>query len=455
MQANTVNLIKTLEQTSSTNEKKSILLQAYEDGERHFFTGMKLTYNKMISFGVKKVPSIDAEDDGVDDLPFLDFIDLTRKLRNRELTGHAARDAIEEAAQSSGVDVWNYFYRRILLRDMKIGVTSTLVNSVLKTIGGEALDYLVPKFQCQLAVDSKGHPKKMAGKKFIDVKLDGARMLTVLDKEAGEVSMFSRNGIEQFNFPHIRDALKQMLPHLQDSIVLDGEILSDTFQNLMSQFQRKDATTVDMKLGLFDIIPMREFLTGESKMTQTARHEMLVELQTSGALRQFCGDSVYVIPKLTVDLDTPEGQKEMREFFDDAVAAGFEGIMIKCPKAGYKGSKGSNWMKWKPTISVTLKVVGVEEGEPESKYEGMLGKLICEGADEVDGETIRIKTACGSGITDEQRKLWWDDHSLIMNYLVEIEADAATQSQDAEDGVYSLRFPRFKGVRGTKPNEKI
>lgn len=459
----TSEIIKALESTNSRNDKEEIVERAFKSGNREFFIGAKFAYNKLISFGVKKVPMIEIEDGDTDDggLSFEDFVTLCHRLRRREITGHAARDAIMAAAEDSG-PIWNDFYRRVLLRDLKVKTTDSTINKVLKKIGtAEAREYSIPVFECQLAEDHKKHPKKMVGKKLIDIKLDGARMLSVIDIETKTVRMFTRNGIESEQFTHIRDSLTSMIPHLPESVVLDGEILCDTFQGLMSQFTRKDADTTDMKLGLFDIIPLKDFLKGKSKIAQRKRHEELCELQTTGLLREHCGDSVYVIPKVEVDLDTPEGLERMREFFNEALAAGFEGIMVKDPEAAYEGRKWSAWLKWKPVISVSLKVTAVEEGDADSEFAGTLGKLVCEGVDDVtdpqSGEfysQVKIKVNCGSGFDKKTRDDWWAKPEKIVGYIVEIEADNITLNQKSTD-VYSLRFPRLKGVRGTKPNEKI
>lgn len=452
----TSEIITRLEGMSGINEKKALIKEAFEQGNREFFIGARMAYDKLVSFGVKKVPSIEVEptdDDG--DLTFNDFVALANRLKKRELTGHAARDAIIAAAERSG-PIWNLFYRRVLLKDLMVRVSDSIINKVLKEEIGtpEALQYVVPVFECQLAEDSKKHPKKMAGRKLIDVKLDGARMLCVLNKEEDSVRMYTRSGIETEKFEYISFCLKTMLPHLEQSIVLDGEILSDTFQGLMTQFQRKDADTKDMKLGLFDWVPLADFKAGKCTIPQDKRHDKLCELATSGLLQKHTGDKVYVIPKLEVDISTAEGQQAMKEFFDDAVKAGFEGIMIKDPTAPYEGRKWSAWLKWKPTISVTLKVVELEQGKPDSEFADTLGALVCEGVDDVDGKSIKIKTNCGSGFPIEQRAEWWANPSLIKGFLVEIEADAATLNQNSTD-TYSLRFPRFKGMRGTVPGEKI
>ena len=80
----------------------------------------------------------------------------------------------------------------------------------------------------------------------------------------------------------------------------------------------------------------------------------------------------------------------------------------------------------------------------------MLGALIVEGTD--DGKFFQLNV--GSGLTDDMRKDVWAVKDAVIGQLVEIRADAATQSQDAED-TWSLRFPRFKTFRGFDIGEKL
>ena len=131
-----------------------------------------------------------------------------------------------------------------------------------------------------------------------------------------------------------------------------------------------------------------------------------------------------------------------------ALDEGYEGLMIKPVHEGYKCKRSHAWLKIKPFIEVTLKVVGLEEGT--GKNEGLLGALVVEGED--DGKFFR--TNVGSGLTDENRQQIWDNQDAVLGQLVEIRADAATQSQDAED-TWSLRFPRFKTFRGFEFGEKL
>ena len=54
--------------------------------------------------------------------------------------------------------------------------------------------------------------------------------------------------------------------------------------------------------------------------------------------------------------------------------------------------------------------------------------------------------------SDENRKEFWENKKKVLGQLVEIRADAVTQSQEEEH--FSLRFPRFKTFRGFSVGEK-
>jgi hypothetical protein len=171
-------VIQKLSATNSRIEKENIIQDAFMNDCFDFFIGAKLATDQLVSFGVKKVAEILEDDNSDGDYTFQNFLDLAKKLQKRELTGYAARDAIHDAALRCHVPTWNQFYRRILLKDLNIGVDEKTINKVLKKlikIKPEAEKYLIPVFTCQLAHDGEDdvHKKKIKGKKLIDIKLDG------------------------------------------------------------------------------------------------------------------------------------------------------------------------------------------------------------------------------------------------------------------------------------------
>jgi len=432
-------IIKHLEADNSKLAKQAILLEAMQEGLDEFFEGITMALDPLVTFGVKKVPERSDVLTG-QGLDWITFKSLAFQLINRELTGHAARDAIELAMSVATTEQWNGFYRRILIKDLRCGMSEKTVNKVAK----EFPQYAIPIFGCQLAHDSANHEKKMTGVKQIEVKLDGVRVLAVC--RSGKVELFSRNGRQFHNFPHIVAEIEAVLavkPAPYDC-VLDGEVMSADFQDLMKQLQRKDGKkATDAVLHLFDFIPLVDFLKGSWDTDQTRRSNLVKYwvLENEDLLQH-----VQACEWEDVDLSTEEGETRFVELNKAAVDGGYEGVMIKDVGAPYTCKRSHAWLKAKPFIEVTLEVVDVEEGT--GRNEGRLGAVVCTGVD--DGKVIHVNV--GSGFTDDNRTAFWTERDALISQLVEVRADAVTQNQD---GTYSLRFPRFKTFRGFEPGEKI
>jgi len=438
-------IIDQLEVNNSRLAKEAILKVAMQQGLDEFFEGVRMALDPLVTFGVKQVPEATVDGQG---LAWATFKELANKLIDRSLTGHAARDAIILCKDTATIDQWNMFYRRILIKDLRCGVSEKTVNKIAKDFP----QYSVPIFTCPLAHDSANHEKKMIGKKQVEVKLDGVRVITIIrgdtsHKQACKVEMFSRNGKQFHNFGHIITEIEAVVKEKQPpyDLVLDGEVMSANFQDLMKQVHRKDGKqSEDAVLHLFDMCPLSEFQKGLWDKPQSFRSQAVKAWvnENKDAL-----EHVQTLDWEDVDLDTQEGQNRFVELNKAAVDGGYEGVMIKDPNAPYECKRTHSWLKAKPFIEVTLKVVAVEEGT--GRNEGRLGAVIVEGED--DGYNYHLN--CGSGFTDSQRDQFWAERDNLIDSLVEIRADARTQSQDSD--TYSLRFPRFKTFRGFTAGEKI
>jgi DNA ligase-1 len=444
-------VVAQLEATSGRLDKERIIRDAWDQGCVEFFEGAKLAYDVLITFGVKKVPLIEGDDDPTLEfsLEWTKFKEVLKKLQHRELTGNAARDVLRAAADSASVQEWNGWYRRIILKDLKCGITESTINKVLEAAGGDALDYVIPVFSCQLAKNGDDHPKKVSGRKYLDPKLDGVRIITILNIENNTVTQYTRDGRQNDRFELIAASFAKLLPFLKQSIVFDGEVVSRSFQELMRQLNRKKETnTSDAKLALFDIVPLTDFLAGECKMTQTDRHELLVGFMP--LLAEHCDERVYVIPKMAVDLNTPEGQQQFKEFNRETLEAGYEGIMIKDPKSTYRTKRTDAWLKIKPFITVDLEIIDLEPGKADSRFHNTLGGIVCRGVD----QGKKVEVTVGSGFSEELRDEIWNNRDKVIGRIAEIKGDALTKNRDSDD-VWSVRFPTFMQFRGFEPGEKI
>jgi DNA ligase-1 len=443
--------VKKLNESNSRTHKEDVLLQALEAAtlgstNAQIFLGLtKACYNPFVVFGVRKVPDtvgiVNAEN------PWGEFNELLTKLSQRKLTGNAALTAIDNMSERFDSEEWNTFCAPVIRRDLRAGISDKTINKICKKT-----EYEIPIFGCQLATNSEGRPE-MKGIKRLEPKLDGVRVLMmVIPSDSGTtVVSYSRNGKIFENFKHIEDQISDnwimMVRTIKnkyggaftDGFVLDGEVIGNSFQELMRQARRKENVQAeDSVFNIFDIMPLADFRRGHWNAQLEKRVEIL------NGMRSVIDDNmpnVELLPHIMVDLDTAAGRDQLDRYAKDQVNAGFEGIMVKAVDAPYECARNTHWLKIKPVYDYDLTVIGVEEGT--GKNAGRMGALVCEGVD--DGKHITVNV--GSGYTDEERQSYWNDKSLVIGQTAVVMADATTQNQD---GSYSLRFPRFKCFRTDK-----
>ena len=445
--------IHKLNESDSRLHKEDVLSQALvaaklgNQNSINFLNGLRLCYNPYYTYGVKQIENTEGIT-GAEN-PYNDFAQLADDLLNRVVTGNAARDAITRLSKRFDSDEWNNFIAPILRRDMRAGISEKTINKICKNT-----NFAIPVFGCQLATNCEDRPE-MRGTKRLEPKLDGVRVLMMVittDIGTTSVTCFSRNGKIFENFTHIEqqitDNVKDMITYasnymklgtaLNDGFILDGEVTGRSFQELMRQARRKENVQADDSVfNVFDIIPLADFSRGYWNAQLSKRVDLL------NAIKPVIDNmpNVELLPHLTVDLDLPEGRSNFKRYCNDMVTAGFEGIMIKDYDAPYECKRNTFWMKWKPTITVDLEVIDLEEGT--GRNEGRLGALVCSGVD--DGKHITVNV--GSGFSDSDRDDYWANKTNVIGRTAEILCDVITQNQD---GTYSLRFPRFVRFRDDK-----
>ena len=423
-------IIKELESDNSRLKKEAIIRRESDAENIEFFNGVGMALDGFRTFGIQKVPTSKKDGKG---LSWERFAYVVNKLEKRELTGNDMRQTVDHMCENATMDQWNNWYRRILIKDLRCGVTHKTVN--------KHSDIKVPVFECMLADDSKKHEKKMVGDVYVEPKLDGVRVITICDVDKDEVKMFSRNGKELNNFPKILQQFDEMLDQMAESMVFDGEVMSDDFQTLMREIHRKGgAKTDDAVLNLFDCIPLWAFKEGGYSASLQTRKEMMDEYEF--------GPNISKVENVRMNLSDDDGQKQFADYNKLCIDKGFEGIMVKPMSGVYECKRSSLWLKVKPFIEVSLKVVDTEEGT--GRNAGKLGALVVEGTD----MDKFIKTNVGSGLTDDDRETFWKAKDKLIGQIVEVRADAITQNQDTTNE-WRLRFPRFLRFRGFEPGEKL
>lgn len=284
---------------------------------------------------------------------------------------------------------------------------------------------------------------QLTGAASVEWKLDGARIQA--HRRDGDVRLYTRNLNEITDrLPGVVD-LVAGLPG--GDIVLDGEVAGAeptprSFQDTMGDFGAAAASGRGGGLVayFFDVL----HVDGTSLIDEPLRRrrEVLVERLPER----------HVLPGIvTADAGSAE------QFFTNAVAAGYEGVVVKDLESTYAaGRRGGSWRKVKPVHTFDLVVLAAEWGH--GRRRGWLSNLHL-GARGDDGWVMVGKTF--KGLTDQlltwqteallARQVSDDGHVVVVRpeLVVEIAIDGVQRSTRYPGGV-ALRFARVRRYRDDK-----
>lgn len=243
----------------------------------------------------------------------------------------------------------------------------------------------------------------------LEYKLDGARIQ--VHKGGQEVRIFTRQLQDVTErLPEIA-AWARRLPACE--AVLDGEALGlradgrpQPFQLTMRRFGRqKEIAALEREIPLSPFMFDALALDGQSLIARPYR-------ERTQALREIASSAA--VPRLETT-QTEAAQK----FFDAALAAGHEGIMVKSLPAPYSaGQRGFHWLKLKAAKTLDLVILAVEWGN--GRREGWLSNLHLCARDSGSGQFVMLGKTF-KGLTDDM--LAWQTDTLLS---LETHRDAST-----------------------------
>jgi ATP-dependent DNA ligase I len=283
----------------------------------------------------------------------------------------------------------------------------------------------------------------------VEWKLDGIRIQAHIS--GGDVRLFTRTLDDiTARLPEVVAALAA-LP--VKAAVLDGEVLALRPDGRPLPFQDTSARTatgqavvsgspVELSVFFFDAL----HLDGAD----------LIDLpyeERHAALARSVPPEMLMPRLVTSDAD------EARAFFEEAVARGHEGVVVKALDSPYAaGRRGAGWIKVKPRHTLDLVVLAVEWGHGRRK--GWLSNLHLGARDPDSGGWVMLGKTF-KGLTDElltwqtARLLELEDHRddwtvyVRPELVVEIAFDGVQRSPRYPGGV-ALRFARVLRYREDK-----
>ena len=451
-------------ETISTKAEKFKALSGFGPAEKKLLWE---TFNTFRVFGIRQYdwPQAFANVD-----PSYDqFFELLNLLADRTLTGNAARAAVT-GVLSQYTQKTASVLKRVLNKDLDCGANR---DSFLKIYP----DLNIPQFALMLAGKIEENAKtlttKILAEKYglvfpviAEAKYDGNRLLAKVviddllssgvrkmrDVKDRTVEYLSRSGKPSDHCAGLfDDELLKMAEHVGTSIVVDGEVLANSFQETMNA---KGSGNADAKAALkffaFDYMIMSDWEANDCPWTQEQRSAQLSNLvKETSAVKvikskyKICHNIQELRDFYAVILD--EGQN------DDGTLNGLgEGLIIKDPKGFYewersaviidrktkKVIKSIFWVKWKPVIDLDLEIVGWEYGK--GRLANTVGKVHLSGKDE-NGTLVEAK--CGSGFNDKQRAelLALALANKLNGKILCIEAQEICKAANSD--THSARFP--------------
>ncbi|PKL63854.1 MAG: DNA ligase [Methanomicrobiales archaeon HGW-Methanomicrobiales-3] len=280
-----------------------------------------------------------------------------------------------------------------------------------------------------------------------EFKYDGSRFQ--FHKKGNWARLYSRR-LEDVTGA-LPDVIRQLLDATDHDVILDGEVIAIKdgkpmpFQSVLRRFRRRHDVAeaqeaIAMVPNVFDIL----WLDGET----------LIDLPLSERRRRLeAVVTQYVAPQVT------SGDPAIiTQTYEDALAAGHEGIMIKVPASPYSpGQRGKNWIKIKPEVdTLDLAVIGAEWGEGKRAHVFGSFLVACQDA----GRLVPLSRVA-TGFSDEQLA---EVYELLKETVLKTSGKEVTfepslvfevgyaelQASSNYEGGFALRFPRFIRLRDDK-----
>jgi DNA ligase-1 len=287
----------------------------------------------------------------------------------------------------------------------------------------------------------------------IDTKLDGIRIQAHKDRDAVRVCTRSLDDITD-RLPEVVDVVRRCRA---DRLILDGEDISLDSAGRPRPFQETAARTASRLDPAAPSTAVSPFFFD----CLAADDDDLIYLPLADRLARL--DSVVpggsVVSRL-VTSDVASAQS----FFDAAIRAGQEGVVVKVLGSPYEaGRRGSGWVKVKPRQTLDLVVLGVEWGS--GRRTGLLSNIHLGARDPSSGGFVMLGKTF-KGMTDEM--LAWQTErftelavspdTIRDSYVVPVRPEqvvdvdfVGVQRSSRYAGGVALRFARVVRYRDDKP----
>lgn len=404
---------------------------------------LNLALNPFVNFYIRKIPDYTLNLNPKNQ----DTLDSAMKrltlLSDRTLTGNAGIDHLSLVLGSVSVED-ALVIERIIAKDLRCGVSDATVNKIWPG--------LIPEYPCMLA---SAYDQKLVDRitwpAFAQVKMDGMRFNAIV--KGNKVEFRSRNGKEiNIPDPNFEIPFRKMAEWYGIDMVFDGELVvvnesgsildrktGNGILNKAVKGTMKAAEAVQVRATVWDAITVAGFEAGREAVPYNDR---LIKLYACiGALQRDARQLSHLVT--LVETKKVESAHEARRMFEELLAAGQEGIILKTLDGVWENKRSKNLIKFKGELECDLKVVAWEEGT--GKNAGRLGALVLES--DCGGLQVNV----GTGFSDNDRMVLTPGNTV--GRIVTIKYNA--RIQDKTSSTASLFLPVFVEFREDKSTADV
>jgi len=292
------------------------------------------------------------------------------------------------------------------------------------------------------------------GATVVDGKLDGIRVQA--HRLGDEVRVFTRS-LDDIT-ERVPEVVEATLALPGDALVLDGEAIALGDGGRPLPFQETAARTASSKA----VEELRRQVPLSVYFFDLLHHDG-EDLIDHPAQERFRRLEAVVPPTLLVPRLWADHPDAAKGFFDELVAAGHEGVVVKDASATYAaGRRGAGWVKVKPRHTLDLVVLAVEWGS--GRRQGYLSNIHLGARDPHGGGFVMLGKTF-KGMTDAM--LAWQTERFLgletsrhrhvvevrPEQVVEVAFDGVQRSSRYPGGM-ALRFARVLRYRDDKTAEE-
>ncbi len=415
-----IKIFKQIQQTSSLNEKKAIIIanksnELFKECLKFLLDGNIVTGISTKKIRKKVTPSSELA-------PYClcahsTFEEVIKYLLMNN-TGKD-EDIYEIQVFLSGHEEDREFYEQMITKKFRLGADEKVVN---KCIPG-----LIESWEVQL------------GSSYEKLKLKDDEWFSLSQKINGnrasyyQGELISRQGKLFAGMQHIIYDLEQ----LGMGWFYDGELIRKNIDNLSDGenfrigtgiINSDAATKEEIKFVIFDYFAESDVKNKQSTAKYKVRRDMLNKLREVITEKKL--QNVEIVTMVYEGTD----QTQIMKWLDYAVDEGWEGLMLN-KDSTYKCKRTTDLIKIKRFFSMDLPIIGTIEGE--GRLKGTLGALVVR----YKGNQINV----GSGFDDCTRNRLWEDRTSLIGRIVEVKYKEITK--DKKTGLESLQFPIYVCLR--------